>query len=123
MVVLGETQGEPFRCIAALELMVLIAICVFGADGALQGWHSVVQAALLGITDNLGNSFILDKWMTTSFPSSIILMEVAAQLARLDTTLHLGWAPREQNVEADALTNEEFQCFYPDYWISLCCQR
>ena len=40
-------------------------------------------------------------------------MELATQLAVLDATLHMGWTPREQNTEADALTNGCFELFDP----------
>ena len=38
-------------------------------------------------------------------------MELACQLERVGLELDLTWAPRNQNVEADALTNSEFQGF------------
>ena len=48
---------------------------------------------------------------TTSFPLCLVLMELSVQLCGMGAVLHLGWVPREQNVEADALTNEDFSAF------------
>ena len=51
--------------------------------------------------------------MTSKFPMLVILTEVAAQLRARDLELGLHWAPREQNEEADALTNGQFHAFNP----------
>ena len=100
-------------------LAVLVAVMVFkdervSATPALEsekgsGIHG--RMTLSGFTDNQGNPFVLDKMMTTAFPLSVILMELAVQLDLARLCLELGWVPREQNVEADALTNEEFEGF------------
>ena len=66
---------------------------------------------LQGVTDNLGNTFALTKLMTSKFPLVVILSEVAAQLRARQMSLHLGWAPRDQNEEADVLTNGDFSQF------------
>ena len=62
-------------------------------------------------TDNQGNTFMLDKLMTTKYPLAVVLMELACQLGRRRAALHARWIPRLQNEEADALTNEEFHHF------------
>ena len=111
-------KGEPFRAIAALELVAtLVAVCVFGPGAA---WRECTATAVIaGFTDNAGNTFVVDKMMTTAFPLSIILMELAAQLDALGSVLSLSWVPREQNVPADALTNEEFGGFDPRLRVSV----
>ena len=38
-------------------------------------------------------------------------MELSFQLHGLGAALNLGWVPREQNVEADALTSEDVSAF------------
>eukprot|EP00435_Cladocopium_sp_Y103_P070757 s861_g36.t1 len=40
-------------------------------------------------------------------------MELAMQLKKINLELNLGWVPRNQNIEADALTNSEFAGFCP----------
>ena len=85
-------KGEPFRAIAALELVAtLVAVCVFGPGAA---WRECAATAVIaGFTDNAGNTFVVDKMMTTAFPLSIILMELAAQLDALGSVLSLSWVP------------------------------
>ena len=41
----------------------------------------------------------------------MVLMELSVQLHSLGAALNLGGVPREQNVEADALTSEDFSAF------------
>ena len=67
--------------------------------------------ALTAYTDNQTNSYVLDRFMSTAFPASVVLMELALQLQDKQLDLDLQWIPRDQNVEADALTNEEFEMF------------
>ena len=57
--------------------------------------------------------------MTTKFPLCAFLMELTLQLEKRQLPLKLRWAPREQNVEADALTNEVFTSFDPHKRISI----
>ena len=105
------SRGEPFRCIAALELYAsLLCLVVFGAS-----WPEESQGTLClgGVTDNLGNSFALARMMTSKFPSVVILTEFALQLRARSAELSLQWVPRDQNEEADALTNDEFGAFDP----------
>ena len=56
-------------------------------------------------TDNYGNSHIVARLLTSSFPLCAFLAELAMQLQKSGTELHLHWLPRLQNKEADALTN------------------
>ena len=103
------SRGEPYRTIAALELFAsLLCIVVFG-----KAWPPMARGALAvtGITDNLGNSFILARMMTAKFPSVVILTELAMQLRARALELRLDWVPRDQNDEADALTNQDFGAF------------
>ena len=110
------SRGEPFRVIAALELFAtLLCIVVFG--GSWEGSRGGV--GLSGVTDNLGNTFALAKMMTSKFPLLVILTELAAQLRSRDFELDLQWSPRDQNEEADALTNEEFSAFDPARRVTL----
>ena len=51
--------------------------------------------------------------MTTKFPLCAILMELAALLASKGSALDLHWLPREQNIEADELSNSITHRFNP----------
>lgn len=55
----------------------------------------------------------MSKLMTTKFPLLLILVEMAAQLKTRGLDLGLQWIPRDQNEEADALTNSRFEDFDP----------
>ena len=105
------SRGEAFRTIASLELLgALVSVMVLLPD-VKETPSSVGLATLTCGTDNQGNSYLLDKLMTTKYPLGIVLMELACQLGRRHAALHARWIPRLQNEEADALTNEVFRHF------------
>ena len=52
--------------------------------------------------------------MPSKFPLVVVLTEFAAQLRKLRLNLDLQWIPRNQNEEADALTNCDFGAFSED---------
>ncbi|CAJ1331623.1 unnamed protein product, partial [Effrenium voratum] len=111
-------KGEPFRVIASLKLIATtIAVCIFGPGS--QWRDSVGELVVQGFTDSLVNTHVIDHYMSTAFPLSVVLMELAVQLGELGTTLQLGWTPREQNEEADTLTNLDFTLFNPDLRVRL----
>ena len=108
-------RGEPFRAIAALELMASL-LCLkllvpLARDRGLEVPGGSLR--LCGATDNKGNRHILDKHMTSKFPAVVVLMEIAAEEEAQDLVLDLHWVPRNQNEEADALTNHDFGDFRP----------
>ena len=103
-------RGEPFKSIGALELFAtLVAIVCFVPKR--QAGEAKGLMKLTGTTDNQGNGHVISKLMTTSFPLNTVLMEVTEQLAARDTWLELVWTPRQQNEEADALTNGNYSDF------------
>ena len=105
-------KGEPFKAIAALELFgTLVSLRVFGKrwPTAARGMIQVTAA-----TDNKGNSQILPKMMTTKFPLLLVLAEISEQIRRNNWSLQLEWTPRQQNIFADALTNEDYAAFTPE---------
>ena len=105
-------KGEPFRTIAAAELLaVTVAVVVFGKEAGWRGADG--RFTISGFTDNSSNTFVVDKFLTTKFPVSLVLMELAYQLASLKANLSLQWIPREQNEEADDLSKERFDRFDP----------
>jgi len=102
-------RGEPFRSVAALELFAtLLSFVLFAPQ-----WPTAARGSigLTGITDNLGNTFAVGRLMTPKFPSVVILAELAEQLKMRQAELGLLWVPRDQNEEADDLTNGEFGRF------------
>jgi hypothetical protein len=102
-------RGEPYRTIASLELFAtLVCVTTFG-DAWPAG--SAGEVRLQGLTDNLGNTFAITKLMSSKFPLVVILAELAAQLRARKMALSVGWTPRDQNEEADALTNGDYVQF------------
>ena len=107
-------RGEPFRVIAALELLgSLLSTVLFlgGRDGS--DWVSGTISAGL-TTDNQGNRFVLNRMMTTKFPLLAFLCEFATVLEERGCVLDLAWVPRDQNAEADAITNGDVEAFRPE---------
>ena len=62
-------------------------------------------------TDNQGNSFLLDRLLTTKYPLGIVLMQLAHEMRRRRLVLRARWLPRLQNQEADDLTNDDYRHF------------
>ena len=112
------SKGEPFKVIASLELLaVTVAVMIF-SKGA-QWKECAGRMVLPAYTDSLVNSYVLDKYMSTSFPLSVVLMELAVQLQDLQVDLDLQWVPRDQNSLADSLTNLDFESFDKDLRMDL----
>ena len=110
-------RGVPFRAIAALELYAtLLCVVLFGSAWPRAG---IGALGLTGITDNQGNTFSLARLMSGKFPVVVILTELAMQLRERSMELSLEWVPRDQNEEADALTNGDFTLFDPARRISV----
>ena len=105
-------RGEAFRTVASLELLGalvgLMVLCPSYPTGDAIG-----TATLSCGTDNQGNSFLLDKCLTTKYPLGVVLMEIACQATLKGAVLRARWIPRLQNEEADALTNSDFSHFDP----------
>ncbi len=66
-----------------------------------------------GETDNRGNSYIVQRLACTKFPLVCILMEIAWELRMRGKYLEIKWIPRQQNIEADALSNLVVRDFNP----------
>ena len=59
----------------------------------------------------MGNTYLLDRLLTTKYPLGVVLMEVAHQSRRKGLALRANGVPRLENQEADDLTNLEFKSF------------
>ena len=100
---------NPKRVIAALELLAtLIALKLW-----LKKAGDTAEVRAEAFTDNKGNSFILQKGLSTKYPITILVIEVAETLRRCDAFATLTWVRRDGNTLADALTNEDFSSFDP----------
>ena len=111
------TRGDPFRSIGALELLAsLLCILAFRpAAGSLAG----ARVSFTAGTDNRANGFALDRLMSTKYPMYLVLMELAVQMESAGLLMSVAWRPRDENEEADALTNEVFTAFTPAHRVEL----
>ena len=98
---------------ASTSAELLASLCALHAFGWLNPASSrrTVALALQAGTDNRANEALSSKRSTTKWPLMLINMQLSASLARARLSLNLKWRPREENVEADKLTNEEFEDF------------
>ena len=105
-------RGEPYQVIDSLELLAtLYGAMAFWPEGAGKEGKAIFTAS--SIADHRGNMYVVSKLMTTKFPLCAVLLELAEQLEARHSWLKLEWAPRQQNEEADALTNGNFDQFDP----------
>ena len=63
--------------------------------------------------DNRGYGAALNKLMTTGFPASALLMELAAYMHKMMVKVQVEQSPPTSNVEADALANGDHRAFDP----------
>jgi len=106
-------KKDPKRIIAALEMLAtIVCIMVFGSEGSFTGCFT-------GGTDNQSNTFASRKLLSTKFPLTILIMELSEQLRVRNSALSLRWVPREQNQDADDLTNLNFSKFDEKHRIPL----
>ena len=99
---LGLLKSSPNKVIAALELLAtLIAVKLWIPNSEDR---QASRVALRGFTDNQANEALVKKAMTTKYPSSLVLLDLAAKKCDLNLT----WIRRDLNQLADDLTNEKF---------------
>eukprot|EP00435_Cladocopium_sp_Y103_P038160 s256_g10.t1 len=103
--------GSQWASTSAELLATLVALHAFG-------WleHSrdkKTMEVIFAGTDNSANESLSSKRSTTKWPLMAINMQLSSSLARARLSLALRWRPREQNIEADSLTNEDFTGFDP----------
>ena len=83
------------------------------------GWLKVCKERkslvlrIFGGTDNRSNEALTRKRATTKWPLMAINVQLSSALSKSRLSLLLQWRPREENVEADDLTNEKFSSFQP----------
>ena len=65
-------------------------------------------------TDNQGNAKVLNRVITTKFPLLGILCALAEAMEEADKDLEVGWVPRDENGEADDISNGHPEGFDPE---------
>ena len=105
-----EKKGQASLVISTLEaLAVLISIKLF--HGEIPAPHRSRVLVAPTWTDNHGNGAALNKLLTTRFPASAVLMELAACKKKMLMKVQVEWSTRSGNVEADALANGHNHAF------------
>ena len=94
-----EKGNRPSLVISTLEaLALLVALKIkFGQEPDPNEMRVLLVPS---ITDNRGNGAVLNKLMSTKFPSSAVLMELASFMKHRGMRAIVEWAPRECNREA-----------------------
>ena len=105
-------KDQTFRYIATLELLGTLACVRLFGD---QHDHGGALITMSGSTDNLGNSYVVHKLMTTKFPLCVILMQLCLDLNRKGAALDLDWVRRDNNQIADDLSNGIVKDFSPQH--------
>ena len=99
-----EKGGQPSLIISTLEaLAVLVALKVFTRKGPVSAEPRY-----------RGNGAALNKLMTTRYPASAVLMELASHMKASSMKVQVEWAPRSGNQEADELANGVVDRFSPE---------
>ncbi|CAE7433740.1 unnamed protein product, partial [Symbiodinium sp. CCMP2456] len=103
---LFNAEGQSQWASASAELLAtLAALHVFGHLEAGPA-RRVITVELLAQTDNKSNEGLARRGSTTKWPLLMLNMQLSHLLMKSSLRLNLGWRPRDQNQEADALTNE-----------------
>jgi hypothetical protein len=110
-------KGQPFKVIAALELLAaLYGVMLLVPESDHQ--DGLARVRFTAGTDNQSNEHLVRKMLTTKLPLGLVCMELAAQLSHRHLDLSLVWRRRDDNTEADDLTNQKFEAFDPDLRVS-----
>ena len=107
-----EKGEKPSLVIASLEaLAILLALKAFYGEDPSE--HRRAVQVLPTWTDNRGNGSLLNKLMSTRYPVSAILMELAVHMKVMGQKTVVQWTLRAANREADSLANGDSSGFDP----------
>ena len=109
-----EDGSSQWASIAAEFLGTMVALKAFGwleSGAQVREWTTLIYAG----TDNRANPQALRKGGSVTWPLMGLMMQMADSDSLIDIggKLRLEWRPREENQEADNLTNEIFDGFDP----------
>ena len=110
--------GAQWASTSAELLATLVAMQLFGWFDS-NGGRRTLEISLYGGTDNKANEALSEKRSTTKWPLMGINMQLSSLLSRSRLSLGLRWRPRDENKEADQLTNEDFTGFDPGLRIAV----
>jgi hypothetical protein len=105
-----EGKGSSWSSTSSELLASMVAVQVFTSAAVGKSRHSG-EVVLTGGTDNKSNEALSVKRSSTKLPVMLILMQLAVLLSSRALKLELRWRPRDENSEADDLTNDRFGAF------------
>lgn len=103
-------KGSAWASTSLEMLATWIAVLLFVRPSSECSQRQLTMS-FTGGTDNKSNESLAKKRSSTKFPLMFIIMQVSHTLSKLGATMKLNWRPREQNQEADDLTNSVFDKF------------
>ena len=107
---LFKEDGTSQWASSSAELLATYMACVALAPD-LCVRECVLPAVITAGTDNRSNPQALKKGSSMKWPLIGLLMQFSSHLAACGGRVKLQWRPREENVEADDLTNHRFGRF------------
>ena len=112
-------EGKAQWASTSAELLAsFVALFAFGLISESPS-RKVIPFSISAGTDNRANDFLSVKRSTTKWPLMLINMQLSHVLASSSLLLNLQWRPREENVLADALTNEDDSSFTPSLRVNV----
>ena len=107
----GDDSESAWASTSAELLASLVALKIFKLkDNEHVGSVSHILKCGGG-TDNKSTGPLVNRRLSTKFPLMVILMDYLGFCEEKGIRCHLDWRPRDTNVEADKLTNEDFSPF------------
>ena len=105
--------AEVQRMSTAAEMLAsYAALHAFGyLDGQMDHGKEETLSLLAVGTDNLANEQLARRRLTTKLPLGLLMLQVHTKLWDNGLWLDARWRPRDENTEADDLTNENFRGF------------
>ena len=88
-------------------------LLVEGKDKGTHFYKGSLSVGVGGLTDNSGNRYAVARLLTTKWPLVAFMAELSTQLEEREMLFEMSWVPREQNAEADAITNGDTDWLHP----------
>ena len=122
---LFKEDGESGWASTSAEFLAsYAAMFAFGhLQGTVAGVKDCVQVSVCGGTDNKSTPEVQRKGLTTKWPLFGLQMCAHAEMKKVNKRLVLNWRPRDENSNADALTNSDFSGFSPGLRVPLVLQQ
>ena len=104
-----KPSGESQWASAPAELLATLAALVAFDHLTESSRRRELGITLVAGADNQSNEALMVRASTTRWPLVLVNMQLSEKLMTAGVKLVLRWRPRDQNVLADELTNENFE--------------